>query len=521
MARLAAGSGGFGQRDLLALQLGDAGFVGLHDAVAGGVHDPVQQRIDLLLRLRQLALGLADPGAALVESLRPGVLEHLPRQGEQPLGRLQRLDERAELVLHQVAPDRLAIARAAFGRAQIIRVFAACLAARPAGGQQLAAVVAGDEAAEREIVIDVLAGGGLRALLQAALDLLEGRERHQRFVMAPAQRHVPVRNLDVAGIDRTGQQLINPLIADLSAGRVLRIGGHAFEEALHLHLALEPAAGEAFQGLLHRRGVGLVPHQQVAVARDAGVAVADRGLKAPIAIEGPGTHPVDGLLGVLLALMLGDAGQQVLDQDGIRILAELDRGALQLAACSGKRGAQLEMRLQAAGEPRDVVDDHDRLALLGAESGQHGEHARPGGLAPGHVVGEDGHDLVALVAGILAAACLLRGQAIALPHLLGSRHPAVDHRLLIRRHSHDGLLSAAVGVGPSAFVSSFVVAAVRSEDTRSANAPAPSAESSPQLCGAGCRLNPRSTKVTTMAQSVSISSRFWASVASLSANMAA
>ncbi|XWN33070.1 MAG: hypothetical protein ROR55_08365 [Devosia sp.] len=35
-----------------------------------------------------------------------------------------------------------------------------------------------------------------------------------------------------------------------------------------------------------------------------------------------------GLLAVLLTLVLGDTGQKVLDEDGVGVLAELDRGAL-------------------------------------------------------------------------------------------------------------------------------------------------------------------------------------------------
>ncbi|HMU52464.1 MAG TPA: hypothetical protein PKA13_21980 [Geminicoccaceae bacterium] len=190
----------------------------------------------------------------------------------------------------------------------------------------MAAIVAEHEAAQREVGIDVRAGRRFRAAIEALLNPAEGLVADQTLVPALAQGDVPGRHLDIAGIDRLGQQVANALRMDGTGARIARELGEAFEEALDLGLRFQAARGEAFERLLDEAGKRLVADQQLALAGGALVLVADGHAEGPVAVQHPGAHAVDGLLAVLLPLVLRHAGQQVLDQDAVGILAELDRG---------------------------------------------------------------------------------------------------------------------------------------------------------------------------------------------------
>ncbi|MCR0981846.1 hypothetical protein NRP21_07275 [Roseomonas pecuniae] len=146
--------------------------------------------------------------------------------------------------------------------------------------------------------------------------------------------------------------------------RVARIGGLRFQKALHLARRLEPARGIAFQGFRDEGGQRLVADQHLAVPGDPLVAVADRRARNPVAVHRPRPHPVLGLLGILLALVLGNRRQQVLDQDRVRVLAELDRRAFQLAARLAQEVAQIPMPANVAGEAADIVDDDHAAPAL-------------------------------------------------------------------------------------------------------------------------------------------------------------
>jgi len=54
------------------------------------------------------------------------------------------------------------------------------------------------------------------------------------------------------------------------------------------------------------------------------VPVTARSAEHLIAVQATGAHPVFGLLRVLLALMLADAGEQIFNENGVAVLAELD-----------------------------------------------------------------------------------------------------------------------------------------------------------------------------------------------------
>ncbi|MCI0667486.1 MAG: hypothetical protein L0Y43_05475 [Methylococcaceae bacterium] len=266
---------------------------------------------------------------------------------------------------------------------------------------------AGHKSPKRKVRIQVFACGHSGSGLEPVFDLAEGLKADEAFMVAGAQAHLPVRRLDIPGIDAAREQIGHPLIADIAVAitRELQV---RFQEALHFGLELKPSRGIAFERLLDDGGERFIPHQDVPLTRYALVAIADRRLEHPVAVLNAGAHPVLGLLAVLLALMLRHAGQQVLNEHGIRVFAEFDRRGFQDRPGLADRGAKLQMRLQAPRQTRDVIDDDDMgFAFVLAQIAKHCLH--PGAIdkAARHIVLEDLRDLVALVARIFAAARFL------------------------------------------------------------------------------------------------------------------
>lgn len=100
----------------------------------------------------------------------------------------------------------------------------------------------------------------------------------------------------------------------------------SFEEPPHGGAAIEAAAGIAFQRFADDRGQRLDPLQHFPAARRLFVLITDRSLEHPEAVERPRVHPVQRLLAILLALVLGDTREKMLDELAVGILAEFDRG---------------------------------------------------------------------------------------------------------------------------------------------------------------------------------------------------
>ncbi|MCO5057453.1 MAG: hypothetical protein M9905_06165 [Rhizobiaceae bacterium] len=282
----------------------------------------------------------------------------------------------------------------------------------------MAAIGAGDEAAQREVGADVLAGGNISDILKTLEDLLMGSERDQRLVMAFRGGDAPFGRLDIAGIDDAAEELAHALVADQAAGQILRPGGLALEEALDLVLRGKAAAGEALERLLGNGRERFVAHQHVALAGNALVAIADRSGEHGIAIHQPRLHAVQRLLCILAALVLGDGGEDIFVELAIGIVAQLDRGRFQNAACRCDCLAQVEVEADIARDTRQIVDHHHMgIAPIGLEEGEKLHQARTVGLAAGQVIEEDAHHVIAAIAGILPAARLLRFQAVAAARL--------------------------------------------------------------------------------------------------------
>nr|WP_299624317.1 hypothetical protein [uncultured Tateyamaria sp.] len=122
------------------------------------------------------------------------------------------------------------------------------------------------------------------------------------------------------------------------------------------------------------------------------------------------------LFGVFLAVMLGHAGEHVLDQAAVAVVAKLDGGAFQLSADRADSGAQLDMGFEIAGKTRDVVND-DNGAVF-AVFAQPCEHLAHGGAvvdaACDAALKEDLCDVIAAIGCKIAASGFLSGKAVPL-----------------------------------------------------------------------------------------------------------
>jgi hypothetical protein len=260
--------------------------------------------------------------------------------------------------------------------------------------------------------------------------------------------HSPFRHAHVPGIEHLRENL-RYLLRMHGAEAVFGEDGIVLQEALHLGLRFEAAGCKALQRFLDDTGERLSRHEHfAAVPGHTVIAIADRRREAPIAIGSARLHAVFGLLGVLLALVLRDRGEKVLDQHAVGIFAKLDGWRFQLAASGRDRRAKLDMRLKSARKAAYVIDDDDvrgRFAML-FEEGQHTKHARAINDAAGCAfIPEHLHDLVAFGTCVIAAARFLRTKAGAARHLLGIGHAAIDNGLRGAWRSHGGRCLSGLG----------------------------------------------------------------------------
>nr|WP_239019741.1 hypothetical protein [Sphingomonas suaedae] len=188
-------------------------------------------------------------------------------------------------------------------------------------------------------------------------------------------------------------------------------------------------------------------HEQLVLApavRHFGELVADWRLEHPKAVKAARTHPVQRLLGVLLALVLIGTGEDILDEAAIAVLAELVRGRYHDRAGAFDGGAELLVRDDIAGKARQVVYDYEVGLLLATQKFEHGLHFRPVGFRAGIIVAEDANDEIVVALCIFAAAGFLTVEAMAIGLLFGVGHTAVDHRLLsVDRVGHVSFFPAA------------------------------------------------------------------------------
>ena len=112
----------FGQRELFLFQLGNARFIGLHDAIAGSIYDAVQKLRDLSLAPRDRTLDSLRHDLPILALLLPGIFEHRLYHLEDRFAGPHALQQRFELTFDLGFADRLALGRTALRVAVIVRV---------------------------------------------------------------------------------------------------------------------------------------------------------------------------------------------------------------------------------------------------------------------------------------------------------------------------------------------------------------------------------------------------------------
>ncbi|MEP0320808.1 MAG: hypothetical protein ABJP87_12680 [Bauldia litoralis] len=247
-------------------------------------------------------------------------------------------------------------------------------------------------------------------------------------MLAGVELDPPLGDVDVAGVERALQQLFDEIEVDPapSSTRETRIRP---EEALDLGYAPKAAGRVALEGFTDNRGIGIVADEHLAVACHLLVTISRGRGKHPIAVHDAGAHTIDHLLGVLLALVLGDAGEEILDQDAVGIAAELDRRGFQPRTRRHDRAAEFQVGFETARETADVVDE-DYEPVPPAMSADERQHRLHGGTiddrALDALIVKHLEDLVVHASGILPAARLLGVEAVAFPDLPRARYAAVD-----------------------------------------------------------------------------------------------
>ena len=384
--------------ETFALKLGDALFVTGNDAAAGRIEDTVEQGCNLLFDFigapSERRPQLLGPRGLLI----PCVAEHGLGQRGHFFRWLDARKQARELAFHLVPANGLAIAPAAPVEAHVVRMLLAGLALGPARGERLVAFGAEHEAAQGEVLIEIGARRKLGLAAEPFLNALKGLQRDQPLMARTAQWYAPFRPLQIARIEHAGEDAVGVFIRHRAKARLGEFR-EALEEAPHFGLGLETPGRIAFEPFLDDRSQRFIGHQHLALALALFVAVAGRTTEGPIAAEQPCALAVEDLLRVLLALMLGDRGEQVLDQNGIGVFAEFDGRTFQLAARRSDGGAQIQMRLDVPRKAADIIDQDDgpALALALAQITEHGLHAGTVNDAAGHrFVLEHPHNFIAL-----------------------------------------------------------------------------------------------------------------------------
>ncbi|ARE41695.1 hypothetical protein RGUI_3554 [Rhodovulum sp. P5] len=164
------------------------------------------------------------------------------------------------------------------------------------------------------------------------------------------------------------------------------------------------------------------------------VAIASGGLEHPIPLLDSRFHLLDCLASVLFTLQLALRREDRLDEFPLRRIFKAEIQALDPCAAALKLPPQLDMKLGIPCKALEIVeDDHVVLVRLRLDIAEQRHHAGTFHeiAAAAHIVREDGFDVIALLAGILAAAMLLTVEAAARELLLRRGHAAVNDSFLV------------------------------------------------------------------------------------------
>ncbi|MDQ4418850.1 hypothetical protein OOT33_00110 [Sphingobium sp. DEHP117] len=185
----------------------------------------------------------------------------------------------------------------------------------------MGAVRTAQETTQRKGFVYIDARGRTRLSVQALLNARVCLETDKWFMLSFPQGDTPFWNFKIARIEWLGQHDPDPFDSELPF-LVFGEQGLRFEKAFHFRLRFKATAGEPFKSLCNDSGDRLMAIHHLAASRSLVVAIALRLAIYPKSVLGASVHTVLGLLGVLLALMLGRTRQNILDEIAVRVLAE-------------------------------------------------------------------------------------------------------------------------------------------------------------------------------------------------------
>ncbi len=150
--------------------------------------------------------------------------------------------------------------------------------------------------------------------MQTLLNTLIGLEADKPLMLTWPHGNTPVRRFHISGIGALVQKLKDAVIENSATalGREQRI---VLKPSHDIGLTLKPPGRKTLKRFLNDRGDRLIAHKHFSASRDTLVLIASRRLKDEVSIHHPCAHTVLGLLPVFLALVLGDAGEQVFHED--------------------------------------------------------------------------------------------------------------------------------------------------------------------------------------------------------------
>ncbi|MDJ0630567.1 MAG: hypothetical protein QNJ44_20085 [Rhodobacter sp.] len=260
----------------------DLFLVGLDDVRVIGGDDQVEQLVDFPINPRNSAFARCDHVAGLRAPRVPLMFEHGRQQLNGTDGRLERLDDLADLAFQHIAPDRFAIGLAVLRLADVIGI-AAPIAACERRAQGCAAAGAFRNAAQGKFVADVLSTWRIGTARAAGLDTLERLHRDQRLVLPFQPLDAVVIRADMPGIERMGQHVDHALLGDPTGLAAWKIE-HGFGKPFDLGDGSEVARGIALECLAHDAVQRRVEKKDFAAPFDFLVDIADGRIVHPIAV---------------------------------------------------------------------------------------------------------------------------------------------------------------------------------------------------------------------------------------------
>ncbi|SNS98690.1 hypothetical protein SAMN06295912_12831 [Sphingomonas laterariae] len=233
----------------------------------------------------------------------------------------------------------------------------------------MTAIGAADDTAQREILVDILAGRRTDLARQPILDDAKVFEGNQAFVLGFAKRHVPALNFDIASIEGLGQELTDAFIRHQPVF-VCREGGTGLKETLDLTLRRKAPRGETFEGFPNDGGQRFVADKNLAAARLAFITIAPRRLEHPIATHDAGTHTVLGLFGIFTTMLASKCRFDDLKDIVVGIIGVNPLGGHQFAACLRHGIADSVVRAQRPSEAVEIVNNDDGLLPAAFQKGE-------------------------------------------------------------------------------------------------------------------------------------------------------